>query len=133
MAISIQFVNITVSDVDESLAFYRDALGFEVRNDVGQGEFRWLTLGLPGSDAGAIVLSPPFAGRSKGEGDALQELLVKGSLPMVVYATDDLDGTFARAVAAGAEVVQEPIAQDWGQRDCAFRDPSGNMVRMAQA
>ena len=133
MTISIQFVNITVNDVDEALAFYRDALGFEVRNDVGQGSFRWLTLGLPGSDAGAIVLSPPHAGRSQGEGDALQELLVKGSLPMVVYSTDDLDATFAKAVAAGAEVLQEPIAQDWGQKDCAFRDPSGNMVRMAQA
>jgi len=131
MTISIQFVNITVNDVDESLAFYRDALGFEVRNDVGQGEFRWLTLGLPGSDSGAIVLSPPHAGRSKGEGDALQELLIKGSLPMVVYATDDLDATFATAVAAGAEVLQEPIAQDWGQKDCALRDPSGNMVRIA--
>ena len=130
MTLAIQYINITVNDVDEAVAFYRDALGLEVRNDVANGGFHWVTLGIPGQDHSQLVLSLPHAGRSKTSGDALQELLVKGELPMLVFRTDDLDTAFDKAVAAGAEILQEPIDQPWGPRDCAFRDPSGNMVRM---
>lgn len=133
MTISLQYTNITVSDVDESVAFYRDALGLEVRNDVANGGFRWVTLGSPDQPELEIVISEPHAGRSQADGDAMQELLVKGSLPMLVFRTDDLDGTFERIRASGAEVLQEPIDQPWGPRDSAFRDPSGNTVRISQA
>ena len=132
MTISLKYTNVTVSDVDEAVAFYRDGLGLEVRNDVANGGFRWLTLGgdQPGLE---LVLSAPHAGRSDDDGDALQELLVKGQLPMMVYATSDLDATYERVLGTGAEVLQEPMDQPWGPRDCAFRDPSGNVVRIAQA
>jgi catechol 2,3-dioxygenase-like lactoylglutathione lyase family enzyme len=133
MTISLQYSHITVNDVDESLAFYRDALGLEVRNDVGSDGFRWVTLGSADQPDLEIVLSEPHAGRSQADGDALQELLIKGVLPMSVFRTDDLDGTFERVRASGAEVLQEPIDQPWGPRDCAFRDPSGTMVRISQA
>ena len=133
MTLSLQACNITVNVVDESLGFYRDALGLEVLNDVSNGEYRWLSVGTPGQPGPYYVLSVPHAGRSKAEGDALQELLVKGSLPFLVFVTDDLDALFEKMRASGAEVLQEPIDQGWGQRDCAFRDPSGNTVRIAQA
>ncbi|MCU1402726.1 MAG: lyase [Microbacteriaceae bacterium] len=133
MTIALQYCNITVNDVDESIAFYGDALGLEVRNDVASGGFRWVTLG---SDAqpglGEIVLSVPHAGRSQADGDTLQELLTKGVLPMIVFRADELDTTFERIRASGAEVLQEPIDQPWGPRDCAFRDPSGNTVRISE-
>jgi catechol 2,3-dioxygenase-like lactoylglutathione lyase family enzyme len=130
MAITLQFCHITVNDVDESLGFYRDALGLEVRNDVGSGGFRWVTLGSPNQPGLEIVLSEPHAGRSQADGDALQELLTKGVLPMTVFHADDVNATFEKVRASGAEVLQEPIDQPWGPRDCAFRDPSGNMVRI---
>jgi len=133
MTISLQYCNITVNDVDEALAFYRDALGYEVRNDVSSGGFRWVTLGSVDQPGAEIVLSEPHAGRPRIDGDALQELLTKGSLPIVVFRSDDIDAAFERARATGAEVLQEPIDQPWGPRDCAFRDPSGNTVRIAQA
>ncbi len=133
MAISLQYCNITVNDLDESLAFYRDALGLEVRNDVASGGFRWVTLGSTAQPGLEIVLSEPHAGRPQADGDALQELLTKGVLPMIVFRTDDLDATFEKVRASGAEVLQEPIDQPWGPRDCAFRDPSGNLVRISQA
>ncbi|CAN5180943.1 VOC family protein [soil metagenome] len=133
MTISLKFCNITVNDVDESLPFYRDALGLEVRNDVANGGHRWVTLGDAGDTAAEIVLSDPHAGRSPGDGDAMQELLVKGSLPVLVFRADDLDATYERMLASGAEVLQELMDQSWGPRDCAFRDPSGNTVRIAQA
>lgn len=133
MTISLQYSHITVNDPDESLPFYRDALGLEVRNDVSSGGFRWVTLGSPTQPDLEIVLSEPHAGRSQADGDALQELLTKGVLPNIVFRTDDLDGTFETIRASGAEVLQEPIDQPWGPRDCAFRDPSGNMVRIEQA
>lgn len=133
MTTTLQYCNITVNDLDGSLAFYRDALGLEVRNDVGSGEFRWVTLGSHSRPDAEIVLSEPHAGRSQADGDAMQELLTKGVLPMVVFRTDDLDAMFERVRASGAEVTQEPIDQPWGPRDCAFRDPSGNMVRILQA
>jgi catechol 2,3-dioxygenase-like lactoylglutathione lyase family enzyme len=133
MNISLQYCHITVNDLDQSLAFYRDALGLEVRNDVGSDGFRWVTLGSAAQPDLELVLSVPHAGRSQADGDALQELLTKGVLPMTVFRTDDLDATFEKVRAFGAEVLQEPIDQPWGPRDCAFRDPSGNMVRISQA
>jgi len=132
MTISLQYANITVSDVDEAVAFYRDGLGLEVRNDVANGGFRWVTLGSPDQPGLEIVLSEPHAGRSQADGDAMQELLAKGQLPMLVFSTDNLDEAFERARKTGAEVLQEPIEQPWGPRDSAFRDPSGNMVRISQ-
>ena len=133
MTISLQYSQITVTDIDESLAFYRDALGLEVRNDVASGGFRWVTLGSPAQPDLEIVLSEPHAGRSQADGDALQELLTKGVLPNIVFRTDDVDGSFEKIRASGAEVLQEPMEQPWGPRDCAFRDPSGNTVRISQA
>jgi catechol 2,3-dioxygenase-like lactoylglutathione lyase family enzyme len=133
MAIELQYCHVTVNDVDESLGFYRDALGLEVQNDVGSGGFRWVTLGSPDQPGLGIVLSEPYAGRSQADGDALQELLTKGVLPMIMFRVDDLDALFEKVRASGAEVLQEPMDQPWGPRDSAFRDPSGNMVRISQA
>lgn len=133
MTIALQYCHITVNDPDESLAFYRGALGLEVRNDVASDGFRWVTLGSPAQPGLEIVLSEPHAGRSQADGDALQELLTKGSLPNIVFRTDDLDAVFEQVRASGAEVLQEPMDQPWGPRDCAFRDPSGNTVRISQA
>ncbi len=132
MSIELQYCNITVNDVDESIAFY-GALGLEVRNDVASGEYRWVTLGSEEQPELGIVLSVPHAGRSKADGDVLQELLTKGELPMLVFRSGDIDATFETLRSFGAEVLQEPMEQDWGPRDCAFRDPSGNMVRISQA
>jgi catechol 2,3-dioxygenase-like lactoylglutathione lyase family enzyme len=133
MSIELQYCHVTVNDVDEALGFYRDALGLELQNDVGSGGFRWVTLGSPDQPGVAIVLSEPHAGRSQADGDSLQELVTKGVLPMTIFRVDDLDATFEKVRASGAEVLQEPIEQSWGPRDCAFRDPSGNMVRISQA
>jgi catechol 2,3-dioxygenase-like lactoylglutathione lyase family enzyme len=133
MTIALQYCNITVNDVDESIAFYGDALGLKVRKDVPSGGFRWVTLGSDSQPGLEIVLSVPHAGRSKADGDTLQELLIKGVLPVIVFSSDDVDATFETMRASGAEVLQEPTDQPWGPRDCAFRDPSGNTVRIAQA
>ena len=133
MTISLQYCNITVNDVDEAVAFYSGALGLQVTSDVPSGKYRWVTLGSDAQPGLEIVLSEPHAGRSPADGDAMQELLTKGVLPFLVFRTDDVDALFETAVAAGAEVLQEPTNQDWGPRDCAFRDPSGNTVRIAQA
>ncbi|MEZ5272056.1 MAG: VOC family protein [Ilumatobacteraceae bacterium] len=132
MAVSLSSMFIPVHDADEALAFYRDALGLEVRMDVGAGDLRWVTVGAPGQDVG-IVLFPPAGGRSEQEADALTRLMLQGSLQAAIFRTDDLDAMFQRVLAAGAEVLQEPADQPWGARDCAFRDPSGNLVRIAQA
>jgi len=132
MNIALQYCNVTVNDPDEALPFYRDGLGLEVVNDVSSGGHRWVTLGSDAQPGLGIVLSDPHAGRSQADGDSLQELLVKGALGPIVFATGDLDGAFERIRAAGAEVLQEPIDQPWGPRDCAFRDPSGNTVRISQ-
>ncbi len=131
MTVALAFTHLTVNDVDEALGFYRDALGLDVLNDVSAGEGRWVTVGADPQPDITIVLSPPHAGRSPHDGDAMQELLVKGSLPMIGFSTDDVDGLFKRIAASGAEVLQEPIYQPWGPRDCAFRDPSGNTVRIS--
>lgn len=133
MTISLQYCNVTVDDVDASVAFYGDALGLEVQNNVENGGFRWVTLGSAEQPGLGIVLSEPHAGRSKADGDAVQELLTKGVLPMLVFRSNDVDALFEKIQATGAEVLQEPMDQGWGPRDCAFRDPSGNTVRISQA
>ena len=133
MSISVQTMFIPVHDPDAALAFYRDALGLEVRMDVSSDGFRWVTVGAPGQDM-SIVLSQPHGGRSQAEGDALLALVTQGSLQAAIFSTDDLDATFERVRASGsAEILQEPASQPWGARDCAVRDPSGNLVRIAQA
>jgi len=120
------------TDPDASLAFYRDTLGFEIRNDVGYGGMRWITVGPPGQPGTSIVLYPPGAdpGITDDERRTIVEMMAKGTYGIVVLATKDLDGTFERLQAGDAEVVQEPTEQPYGIRDCAFRDPAGNMVRI---
>ncbi len=132
MTISVSSMFIAVHDLDAALEFYRDALGLEVRNDVAAGGFRWVTVGAP-RQAVDIVLSQPHGGRSQTEGDALLALVTQGSLQAAIFRSDDLDATFEKVRSSGAEVLQEPTAQPWGVRDCAFRDPSGNLVRIAQS
>lgn len=121
-------------DPDTSLAFYRDALGFEVRLDVGYGTMRWITVGPPGQPQTSIVLYPPAAdpGVTDDERRTIAEMMAKGSYATIVLATPDLDETFDKVQASGAEVVQEPTDQPYGIRDCAFRDPAGNQVRINQ-
>jgi uncharacterized glyoxalase superfamily protein PhnB len=120
------------TDPDASLAFYRDTLGFEVRNDVGYGGMRWITVGPADQPGTSIVLYPPGAdpGITDDERRTIVEMMAKGTYGIVVLATKDLDGTFERLQAGDAEVVQEPTEQPYGIRDCAFRDPAGNMVRI---
>ncbi|KPC96701.1 glyoxalase [Streptomyces sp. NRRL F-6602] len=119
-------------DPEASLAFYRDTLGFEVRSDVGSGTMRWITLGPAGGTGTSLVLHPPAAdpGVTEDERRAIAEMMAKGTYAMIILSTKDLEGTFDRVQASGAEVVQEPTEQPWGVRDCAFRDPAGNMVRI---
>lgn len=133
MNISLQFAHLTINDPDESIKFYRDGLGLTVQNDVDGGGHRWVTLGSDSQPGVGIVLSDPYGGRSQADGDALQELLAKGILSMVNFQTDDLDALFDKVRATGAEVVSEPAVQPWVPKDCAFRDPSGNLVRISQA
>ena len=121
-------------DPDASLTFYRDTLGFEVRNDVEYGGVHWLTVGPPDQPGTSIVLYPPGAtpGITDDERRMVEEMMAKGTYASINLATTDLDGTFERLQAGGAEVVQEPTEQPYGVRDCAFRDPAGNMVRIKQ-
>ena len=132
MTVTVSAMFIPVHDPDAALGFYRDALGLEVRNDVASEGFRWVTVGAPGQDVN-IVLFQPHGGRSQAEGDALLSLVTQGSLQAAIFRSDDLDATFEKVRASGAEVLEEPESQPWGARDCAFRDPSGNLVRIAQA
>jgi uncharacterized glyoxalase superfamily protein PhnB len=122
------------ADPDASVAFYRDALGFEVRNDVGYAGMRWVTVGPAGQPDVSIVLHPPGAdpGVTDDERRTIAEMMAKGTFAAVVLATPDLDRAFARLVASGAEVVQEPTDQPYGVRDCAVRDPAGTMVRIQE-
>jgi uncharacterized glyoxalase superfamily protein PhnB len=120
-----------VHDPDLALAFYRDVLGLELRNDVARGTFRWITVGAAAQPGVSIVLTNYLNG-SPADDDALVSLVAKGALNGVHFHTDDLDATFEKISAAGAEIVQEPTDQPWGTRDCAVRDPSGNMVRIDQ-
>lgn len=121
-------------DPDASLAFYRDALGFEVRSDVGQGRMRWITVGPAGQPDTSILLAPPAAdpGVTEDERRTVTEMMAKGTYGWILLATRDLDATFEKVQAATPEVVQEPTEQPYGIRDCAFRDPAGNMVRIQE-
>jgi uncharacterized glyoxalase superfamily protein PhnB len=119
-------------DPETSLAFYRDVLGFEVRNDVGYGGMRWITVGPPGQPGTSFVLYPPAAtpGITDDERRTIAEMMAKGTYAIVLLATKNLDGTFERLQASGAEIVQEPIEQPYGVRDCAIRDPAGTLIRI---
>jgi catechol 2,3-dioxygenase-like lactoylglutathione lyase family enzyme len=122
------------ADPDASLAFYRDVLGFEVRNDVGFNGLRWITVGPAGQPGTSIVLYPPSGdpGVTEAERQTVAEMMAKGTYAVVLLATADVDGTFARLQGHDAEVVQEPTDQPYGVRDCAFRDPAGNLIRIQQ-
>jgi catechol 2,3-dioxygenase-like lactoylglutathione lyase family enzyme len=122
------------TDPDASLAFYRDTLGFEVRNDVGYGGMRWLTVGPADQPGTSIVLYPPDAtpGITDDERRTIAEMMAKGTYGGILLATAVLDGTFERVQASDAEIVQEPTEQPYGVRDCAFRDPAGNLVRIQE-
>ena len=135
MDLLIHYTFLPADDPEASLAFYRDVLGFEVRNDVGYGDMRWITVGPPAQPQTSIVLHPPAAdpGVTDDERRTIAELMAKGAYASVVLATSDVDAAFARVQAGGAEVVQEPMDQPYGTRDCAFRDPAGNMLRVNQA
>jgi len=122
------------NDPDAALAFYRDTLGFEVRKDVGYNGLRWITVGPPGQPETSIVLHPPAAtpGITEDERRTIAEMMAKGTYGIILLATRDLDGAFEKLQASGAEIVQEPTDQPYGVRDCAVRDPSGNMMRIQQ-
>ena len=132
MDITIHYAFLPHTDPDAALAFYRDTLGFEVRNDVGYEGMRWITVGPAHQPGTSIVLHPPAVdpGITDDERRTILELIAKGSYTAITLATDDLDGVFERLQASGAEVVQEPTEQPYGVRDCAFRDPAGNHVRI---
>jgi catechol 2,3-dioxygenase-like lactoylglutathione lyase family enzyme len=134
MEITIHASFLPHTDPEESLAFYRDALGFEVRNDVGYGGMRWITIGPANQPGTSIVLAPAVAypGITDDERRTIAEMMAKGTYARIVLATADLDGTFERLQASDAEVVQEPVEQPYGIRDCAFRDPAGNLIRIQQ-
>ncbi len=122
------------NDPDASLAFYRDLLGFEVRGDVGYEGMRWITVGPPDQPGTSIVLYPPEAtpGLTDDERRTVAEMMAKGSYASILLAPPALDGTFERVQAGDAEVVQEPTEQPYGVRDCAFRDPAGNLIRIQE-
>jgi uncharacterized glyoxalase superfamily protein PhnB len=132
MDITISASMLPHDDPDASLAFYRDTLGFEVRNDVGTGTMRWITVGPADQPGTSIVLNPPAAnpGITDDERRTIAEMMAKGTYAMLLLATKDLDGTFERLQASGVEVVQEPTEQPYGIRDCAVRDPAGNLIRI---
>ncbi|QLY33353.1 VOC family protein [Nocardia huaxiensis] len=134
MDITIQSSFLPQDDPDAAVAFYRDTLGFEVRKDVGYNGMRWITVGPPGQTDTNIVLYPPEAspGLTDDERKTITDMMAKGTYASVVLATDDVDAAFEK-IQATAEVVQEPADQPYGVRDCAFRDPAGNMVRLQQA
>ncbi|GAA1242261.1 VOC family protein [Prauserella halophila] len=124
-----------LADADASLAFYRDVLGFEVRNHVEYGDMHWITVGPPGQPETSIVLYPPEAtpGLTDAERSLIEEMMAKGTYAMINLSTPDVDAAFARVQQGDVEVVQEPIDQPYGIRDCALRDPAGNMIRIQQA
>ena len=134
MDITIHTSALPHDDPDASMAFYRDVLGFEVRSDVGQGTMRWIVVGPAGQPDTSILLSPPTAdpGLTDDERRTIAEMMAKGTYGWIMLATKDLDDTFDQVQASDAEVVQEPTEQPWGMRDCAFRDPAGNMVRIQE-
>ncbi|MGE3961733.1 MAG: VOC family protein [Dehalococcoidia bacterium] len=134
MDITIHSSFLPQNDPDAALAFYRDALGFEVRNDVGYEGMRWITVGPAGQPATSIVLYPPMAtpGLTDDERRTIEEMMAKGTYATLVLATPDLDATFAALESGDVEIVQEPTDQPYGVRDCAVRDPAGNMIRIQE-
>jgi predicted enzyme related to lactoylglutathione lyase len=134
MDITIQYTFLPHTDPEASLAFYRDVLGFEVRNDVGYDGMRWITVGPADQPDTSVVLHPPAAdpGITDDERRTIAEMMAKGTYASIVLATTDVDDAFERVQGSGAEVAQEPIDQPYGVRDCAFRDPAGNMVRIQE-
>ena len=134
MDVTIHASFLPVDDPDEALAFYRDALGFEVRNDVGRGKMRWISVGPPNQPQTSIVLHPPTAdpGLTDDERRTIVEMMAKGTYAGILLATADLDSAFERVQASGAEVVQEPAEQPYGVRDCAVRDAAGNLIRIQE-
>ncbi|MGR4871599.1 VOC family protein [Variovorax sp. LARHSF232] len=134
MNITIHSSFLPQNDPEASLAFYRDILGFEVRKDVGYGGMRWITVGPAGQPGTSIVLYPPQAtpGITDDERRTIAEMMAKGTFATLLLATKDLNGTFERLQASSAELVQEPTEQPYGVRDCAFRDPAGNLLRIQE-
>ncbi|MDT7577890.1 MAG: hypothetical protein QOH17_4223 [Pseudonocardiales bacterium] len=134
MDISIHSSFLPQDDPDAAIAFYRDTLGFEVRNDVGYGGMHWITVGPPDQPGTSVVLYPPTAtpGLTDDEHRTIAEMMAKGTFATLLLATKDLDGAFERVQTGDAEVVQEPTEQPYGVRDCAFRDPAGNMIRIQE-
>jgi catechol 2,3-dioxygenase-like lactoylglutathione lyase family enzyme len=134
MDISIHTTPLPHDDPDASVAFYRDTLGFEVRSDYGTGKMRWIVVGPAGQPETSILLAPPAAdpGVTEEERRTITEMMAKGTYGWILLATHDLDATFEKVQAGDAEVVQEPTLQPYGVRDCAFRDPAGNMVRIQE-
>ncbi len=134
MDVTIHQAMLPHDDPDASLAFYRDTLGFEVRNDVEYAGMHWITIGPPDQPGTSIVLHPPAAdpGVTEEERRTVVEMMAKGTYAGILLATADLDGAFARLAASGADVIQEPTDQPYGVRDCAVRDPAGNMVRIQE-
>jgi catechol 2,3-dioxygenase-like lactoylglutathione lyase family enzyme len=134
MDITIHTTVLAHDDPDASLAFYCDILGFEVRTDVGRGTMRWITVGPVGQPGTSILLAPPAAdpGVTDEERRTIVEMMAKGTYGWILLATPDLDETFERVQASDAEVVQEPTDQPYGVRDCAFRDPAGNQIRIRE-
>jgi catechol 2,3-dioxygenase-like lactoylglutathione lyase family enzyme len=134
MDITIHASSLPHDDPEASLAFYRDALGFEVRTDVGRGKMRWITVGPPGQPGTSILLAPPAAdpGITDDERATIAAMMAKGTYGWILLAATDLDATFERLQSGDAEVVQEPVDQPYGIRDCAFRDPAGNLIRIQQ-
>jgi predicted enzyme related to lactoylglutathione lyase len=132
MDLTIHSTFLPQDDPDAALVFYRDTLGLEVRNDVGYNGLRWITVGPPDQPGMSIVLEPPAMdpGLTEDERRTIAEMMAKGSYARLILATSDLDDTFARIEASGAEVIQEPTDQPYGVRDCAFRDPAGNHIRI---
>lgn len=132
--ITIHSSMLPLDDPEESLAFYRDVLGFEVRLDVGKDRMRWITVGPPNQPDTSVVLYPPTAtpGLTDDERRVIAEMMAKGTFGTLLLATKDLDGTFERVQSGDVEVVQEPTEQPYGVRDCALRDPAGNMVRIQE-
>ena len=135
MNISIHSTFLPHDDPEASLAFYRDILGFEVRNDVAYGTMRWITIGPAGQPGTSIVLAPPGVtpGVTDEERRIIQEMMAKGTYAMILFATPDLDGVFGQLQKHDTDIVQEPTEQPYGVRDCAVRDPAGNLIRIQQA
>jgi uncharacterized glyoxalase superfamily protein PhnB len=136
MDITIHSSFLPQDDAEAAIAFYRDVLGFEVRNDVGYEDMRWITVGPVGQPEVNIVLSPPAVdpGITEEERRTIVEMMAKGTYGMLMLASDDLDGTFAKIAASGTvEIVEPPTDQPYGSRDCSLRDPAGNMIKIQQA